>query len=143
MNDATGAANESYLGIRKNRQPLSLNLEAEMAAGIESDSAPDAELETREVDIRTAGNMCGTHAGHYERLAHDGKRNERAHHPKRDRSKYDQRLHRAPKMNRQGNVDHRDRRQPTRDRIHGAQRGAERAPQHRVPPGQPLRARGR
>ena len=50
-----------------------MNLEAEMAAGIESDSAPDAELETREVDIRTAGNMCGTHAGHYERLAHDGR----------------------------------------------------------------------
>ena len=63
MNDATAAANKSYLGIRNNRQPLRLNLEAKMAAGIESDSAPDAERETREVDIRTTGNTCGAHAG--------------------------------------------------------------------------------
>ena len=68
MNDATDAANKSYLGIRKNRQPLSLNLEAKMAAGIESDSAANAEGEPREVDIRTTGNMGGTHAGQHERL---------------------------------------------------------------------------
>src|SRR5262249_24692830 len=68
MNNATPAANENHLGVRKNRQPFSLDLEAEMATGIEPDSAPDSKRETREVDICTTGNMGGTHAGQYERL---------------------------------------------------------------------------
>lgn len=42
MNNATPTTNESHLGVRKNRQPFCLHLEAEMATGIEPDSAPDS-----------------------------------------------------------------------------------------------------
>jgi hypothetical protein len=67
MNDATSATNESHLGVGKNRQPFRLNLETEMATGIEPDSASNSKRETREVEVCT-GNVCRSQAGQYERL---------------------------------------------------------------------------
>src|SRR6266404_1777517 len=68
MNNATPAANENHLGVREDRQPFCLNLEAEVATGIEPDSASDSKRETREVEVCTTGNMCSSHASQYERL---------------------------------------------------------------------------
>ena len=67
VNDATRTANESHIRVHENRQPFSLNLEGEMATGIEPDPASDSKRETREADVCTAGNMCTTNAGQYER----------------------------------------------------------------------------
>jgi len=62
VHDATAAANDNHRGIRKNRQPFSLNLEAEMVTDIEPDSASDSKRKAREADICSTGNTCGTHA---------------------------------------------------------------------------------
>lgn len=43
MHNATSTANDSDLRVDKNWYPFRLNLEAEMAIGIEPDPAPDAE----------------------------------------------------------------------------------------------------
>src|SRR5437868_682469 len=66
VNDASRAANESHIRVHQERQPFGLNLEAEMATGIEPDPASDSKRETREVDVCTAGNVCGTNAGQHE-----------------------------------------------------------------------------
>ena len=68
MNNAARAANESHVGVRIDWQPFGLNLEAEMATGVEPDTASDSKRKTRKVDVRTARNVSGTDAGHYERL---------------------------------------------------------------------------
>src|SRR6202162_1246789 len=52
--------------VHENRQPFGLNLEAEMATGIEPDPASDSKRETREVDVCTAGNTRGPNAGQYK-----------------------------------------------------------------------------
>jgi len=68
MNNATSAADERHLGVRKDRQPFRLDLETEMATGIEPDSASDSKREARKVEVCT-GNMGGSDAGQHERLS--------------------------------------------------------------------------
>src|ERR1700758_2580779 len=72
MSLAASPANESDLRVCKDWQPFGLDLETEMATGIEPDPASDSKRETREVEVCATGNMRDSHAGHCERFSPRG-----------------------------------------------------------------------
>src|SRR5215469_2908036 len=68
VDHASDPADESYLRVYKDGQPLRLNLEPNMPAGVEPDSAADPKRKTRETAGGLAGEVCCAHAQHHERF---------------------------------------------------------------------------
>ena len=62
MNDATAAADKCDIGICNHWQPFRLNLETEVAGGIESDPATDAKGETCKAKTLVAGDVSCSYA---------------------------------------------------------------------------------